>query len=708
MFQSEKDIQCEVNRANVYFVFLLHCRLEGVNVGSNMKLCLPLLLPLLFYQHLWSPALANSCPKDCTCQAQDAIFCFTRKDPKIPRKVPTTTKNLYVFKNSIESLSQEDFLELESLEMLDLSQNQLTELPDFVFEPLSSLHNLDLSANQIVHISKDSFAGLEHLERLYLYSNLIESIHPAAFDGLQQLLELKLQGNKLAILPALKMPHLLLLDLRFNSIPSPGPNDLQTPKLESLKLSGLELSSLDEELLGGFKNLHELDISNNQLTTFPGVLREARGLVSLSLAGNPMGPVKWEDFEKLSELQELDISNLSLQGLPETLTQLFPHLQRLTIAENPFNCLCNLAWFPSWLRIKQIQLARTEETRCHFPLFNSGKVLERLSHREFGCPITTTVTTRTVKTTAVPPAPVTNLPSTTHAVLPAKPSDNPSTETGNDPPPPTPSSTIDLDLGSIFCPPNICLNGGTCWLDNKGRLECICQPGTSGRYCEKEKDPLPHEEHTEDPIVPEPEITATLVTSSSILLDLHRYIDMRPNIRGVKLTYKNLYGLDKRAKHLNIPPRYPEYTIRGLQPNSTYSVCANPLGEPGDVDRLCIEIQTISQQLTSTGAQLEDPKLTKMLIPAVAILLLLVLVAVAVGVACYMHKNKSKGQLDLECDPSPLELEGLEYGELPQKQEIISCPSTTQNGGLDYEVPLMPHHCTANNNKNSLKPLYFW
>uniref|UniRef100_A0A8C2GI54 Vasorin n=1 Tax=Cyprinus carpio TaxID=7962 RepID=A0A8C2GI54_CYPCA len=574
-----------------------------------MKLCLPLLLPLLFYQHLWSPALANSCPKDCTCQVQDSVFCFSRKETKMPSEVTTTTKNLYVFKNGIESLSQEDFLELENLEMLDLSQNKLTELPDHVFEPLSSLHNLDLSANQIVHISKDSFAGLEHLERLYLYSNLIESIHPAAFDGLQQLLELKLQGNKLTIMPALKMPHLLLLDLRFNSIPSPEPNDLQTPKLESLKLGGLGLSSLDEELLGSFKNLHELDISNNQLTTFPGVLREVRGLVSLSLAGNPMGPLKWEDFEKLSELQELDISNLSLQGLPETLPQLFPHLQRLTVAENPFNCLCNLAWFPSWLRIKQIHLSRTEETRCHFPPFNSGKVLERLSHREFGCPVTTTVTTRTVKTTAIPPAPITNLPSTTHEVIPGKPSDNPSTETGNDPPPPTPSSTIDPDLRSTFCPPNICLNGGTCWLDNKRRFECICPPGTLGRYCEKEEDPLPH---TEDPTLPEPEITAILVTSSSILLDLHQYIDMRPQIRGVKLTYKNLSGLDKRAKHLNIPASYPEYTIRGLQQNSTYSVCASPLGEPEDEDRYLNDTKITLQLVTVVHVTSKNPFSLKM------------------------------------------------------------------------------------------------
>ncbi|KAI7803887.1 vasorin b [Triplophysa rosa] len=669
-----------------------------------MKPFLMLRLPLLLYHLLLFPSLGNACPKDCFCVGQDTTFCAGRRDTRMPTDVPATIGRLFVFKNGIEILSQEDFEGLSNLEMLDISQNKLTELPDYVFRPLSSLHNLDLSSNQIVHISRHSFAGLEHLERLYLFSNLIESIHSAAFNGLKQLLELKLQGNKLIMMPALKMPHLLLLDLGFNSIPSPEPDDLQTPKLESLKLGGLGLSSLNEELLGSFSNLHELDISGNHLTVFPSVLREAKGMVTLSLAGNPMGPVNWEDFEKMAELQDLDISNLSLQGLPESLTQLFPHLKKLTVAENPFNCLCNLAWFPSWLRIKQIQLGRTEETRCHFPPLNAGKVLERLGQGDFGCP--TTVKTRIVKTTAAPPVVITSSQSTTHAVLHPKPSDNSSTKISNDPSP-TPSASVDPDLRSTSCPSNICLNGGTCWLDHQGNFECICLPETSGTYCEIEEEILaPEDIPTEFGIV-DPEIAASGVTISSIVLDLHRYIDMRPHIRGVRLTYRNLSGPDKRPKTLNIPPSYPEYTLRGLQSNSTYSVCASPLNEPEDIDSVCTEAQTVSQQRPPTGERLENPKLTTMLIPAVAILLLLILVAVAVGVACYMHKKKSKGHLDLECDPSQLELEGVDIGALPQKQEIFSCPSAVQNGSLDYEVPLMQDHCTANNNTSGLKPSYF-
>ncbi|KAI4890465.1 hypothetical protein NFI96_004429 [Prochilodus magdalenae] len=611
-----------------------------------MKPFLPLLQPLLLYL-LWSPCLkASNCPKDCTCSNPDTILCFQRRATTMPSEVPAPTKNLYVFQNGIEALNREDFIRLEKLEMLDISQNKLTELPDNVFEPLSSLRNLDLSSNQITHISQDSFAGLKLLERLYLYNNAIKSIHPAAFDGLEQLLELKLQGNQLTTMPALKMPHLVLLDLRFNKIPSPGPSDLQTPKLESLKLAGLGLITLNEELLGGLKNLHELDISNNQLKAFPPVLREARELVTLSLAGNPMGPLKWEDIEDLTELQELDISNLSLQTLPESMTQLFPHLKRLTVAENPFNCLCTLAWFPKWLRDKEIVLGRTEETRCHFPPRNAGKVLERLRHHDFGCPTTTTVTTSTAKTTTLALSLITTLQSTTHISPLLEPSEDPSTEIDSPPlVPASPTSRTDPDRS--YCPSNICLNGGTCWLRHQGNLECTCPRGMSGKYCENVENPPLLVDVPAVTVTVVPEITAQVVTSSSISLDLRRYIEARPYIRGVKLTYRNLSGLDKRPKQLNVPASYPEYTLRGLHPNSTYSVCASPLGEPSEVNSVCTEAQTSSHQQPSP--RVDDPKLTTMLVPAVAILLLLVLVAVGVGVACYIHRKKT--HLDLDRKP---------------------------------------------------------
>nr|XP_020477805.1 vasorin [Monopterus albus] len=678
-----------------------------------LELLMPFLLLFIPPDGIW----CSDCPKDCACSSPESILCFQRRSATIPKGVPPSTKSLYLFANGIEGLTAEDFDGLENMEMLDLSQNKLTKLQDRVFEPLTSLKNLDLSSNQITHISEECFQGLVLLERLYLYSNIIKNIHPAAFNGLEHLLELKLQGNQLTSLPALSMPQLLLLDLRFNVLPTLGPSDLQTPNLESLKLGGVGLTSLNKELISSLKNLHELDISGNQLESFPSVLKEIQGLNYLRLAGNPMGPLKVQDLQNLGELQELDISSLSLQGLPEEFANLFPHLRKLTVAENPFNCLCTLAWFPRWLRTQSIDLERTEDTRCHFPPVSAGKVLERLEYRDFGCPITTTVTTSTVKTTMTLPASVTTLSSTTRAIPIPRPSDNP-TDKDDSPLPPVPaspsSSSMDPDEEQRLCPSHTCLHGGTCHLGQHGQVECTCPHGTSGRYCEIQSQPSPPD--AEIPIATVsadvPDISSHEATSTSILLDLHRYIELRPYIRGIRLTYRNLSGPDRRPIQLSLPASFPEYRLRGLKPNSTYTVCASPLGAPSGVDSVCTEAHTAPESTGGPDARVTDPRLTTMLVPSVAILLLLALIATAVGVVCYLRRKRAKGHLDLDRELPELELDkvkdGLDNGALPQKQPQLMIPEpAVHSGNLEYEVLLLQDHCTSNNNMSLHKPSYF-
>ncbi|KAM9362728.1 vasorin-like [Symphorus nematophorus] len=706
---------------------------------------LPYLLLLLLSSGL---VLSSDCPADCVCQGQDSIFCIQRRSSIVPR-VPPTTQNLYIFQNGIETLSQDDFKGLGELELLDLSQNELAEIPDGVFEMLSKLKNLDLSSNHITHISKDSFSGLVQLERLYLHSNRIQSIHLEAFDGLEMLLELKLQGNQLTSLPSLQFPRLLLLDLSFNNIPALGPSDLQTPHLEALKVALLGLTSVDEDLIASLGNLHELDISANQLTEVPPALKQdsLKGLIKLSLAANPFAELRMEDFQKLTGLQELDLSGLNLQGFPQNFFQTFPRLIQLTAAENPFNCLCPLAWFPVWLKEKEVNLGRPEETRCHFPLVNAGKKLSALEHKDFGCPPTTTVLIGSpVGSTPAPQMPTTS-PEATHTnAIPPPPPPSEETVSSKTPyplppePPVSPSSTSGEYVQHI-CPPNICLNGGTCNFDPLGQLSCLCPSGTTGLYCENvdEVPEPPKPSVTEVPIVAAPvpaeldAISSRHVTSTSILLDLHRFIETRPHIRGIRLTYRNLSGPDRRPIILSVPATYPEYTLRGLRPNCTYSVCASPLGERINIRAnssvetgSCTEARTEGVSLTSPESRVETQSpLTYTLIPALAALALVLGLAVVAGaIICVRKRRQAKAGIELELGPAdsdPMELEGIKAclenggnGTLPHKQpEIDRChtpqppPSLQQNGGLDYEVPLMQGHCPSNNNLASLKPSYF-
>ncbi|XP_040892807.1 vasorin-like [Toxotes jaculatrix] len=691
--------------------------------------------------------LSSDCPADCTCQTQDTIFCINQHSSTVPR-VPTTTRDLFIFQNGINSLSQDDFKGLVELEMLDLSQNELTEIPDGVFEMLSKLKNLDLSSNHITHISKDSFSGLVQLERLYLHSNRIQSIHMNAFEGLEMLLELKLQGNQLSSLPYLHFPKLLLLDLSHNNIPTLSASDLQTPHLEALKVSSLGLTTLDVDLIASLGNLHELDISVNQLTEVPQALKQdsLKGLIKLSLATNSFGELRVEDFQKLTGLQELDLTGLNLQGFPQNFFQIFPRLMHLTAAENPFNCLCPLAWFPVWLKEKGVKLGRHEVTRCHFPLVNAGKMLSELEHKDFGCPPTTTVLIGSpIGSTPVPQMPTTS-PETTHtnAIPPPPP---PSEETISSitdsyplpPEPPVSPSSTSREYEPHICPPNICLNGGTCNFDPRGQLSCLCPSGTSGLYCENvDEVPEPPKasttEVTEDPRVPSDDsISSRQVTSTSILLDLHRFIETRPHIRGIRLTYRNLSGPDHRPIILSVPASYPEYTLRGLRPNCTYSVCASPLGERvnsranSSVEKgSCTEARTEGVPLTSSEPRVKtESPVTNTLIPAMAALALVLGLAVVAGtIICLRKRRQAKAGVELElgpADPDPMELEGIKAclenggnGTLFHKQpEIDRChtpqlpPSLQQNGGLDYEAPLMQGHCPSNNNLASLKPSYF-
>ncbi|XP_069545708.1 vasorin-like [Brachyistius frenatus] len=694
-------------------------------------------------------ALSSDCPADCSCQVQESIFCIHRHSSAVPR-VPTTTQNLYIFQNGIVTLTQDDFKGLVELELLDLSQNELTEIPDDVFEMLSKLKNLDLSSNRITHISKHSFSGLVQLERLYLHANHIKSIHLEAFEGLEMLLELKLQENQLTSLPSLHFPNLLLLDLSYNNIPTLRASDLETPHLEALKVASLGLISVDEDLIASLKNLHELDISINQLDEVPLALKQdsLKGLIKLSLAANPLGELRVEDFQKLSGLQELDLSGLYLQGFPQSFFQNFPRLIHLTAAENPFNCLCPLVWFPVWLKEKGVILGRPEETRCHFPLVNAGKMLSALEHNDFGCPQTTTVMTSSpIGSTPVPQMPTTS-PETTHTNAippPPPPSDEaiPS-KTGSYPLPPEPPVSPSSTSGEYeqhICPPNICLNGGTCNFDPLSQLSCMCPSGTSGLYCENvdEVPEPPKPSVTEVSVIAPPmpdkldAISSRQVTSTSILLDLHRFIETRPNIRGIRLTYRNLSGPDRRPMILSVPASYPEYTLRGLRPNCTYSVCASPLGERinsrvnSSVEiGSCTEARTEGVPLTSIDPW-EEPEIsmTYTLISALSALALVLGLAVVAGtIICLRKRRQANAGMEVElgpADPDPMELEGIKAclenggnGTLPLKQpEIERCntpqppPFLQQNGVFDYEAPLMQGRCPSNNNLASLKPSYF-
>ncbi|XP_044161089.1 LOW QUALITY PROTEIN: vasorin [Bufo gargarizans] len=629
--------------------------------------------------------LTEGCPDGCQCNQPFTVFCLSRKDSSFPRTISPNTINLYLFENGISSVEESSFSGLWDLQLLDLSHNKLSNLPGGVFKRLTNLSNLDLSSNQITEISAETFQGLSRLERLYLSENHIRSIHPDAFRGLENLLELKLTKNQLVVAPAFSLPHLLLLDLSYNAIPAIHPGVFHARNIETLRLAGLGLKEVPADLLSELKNLHELDLSDNQLSKVPSGLR---GLTKLNLAGNvAISQLQLDDFSGLSGLQDLDLSRMSLRNLPKGLFQSTPRLRGVSLAQNPFNCVCLLSWLTEWLRVSGVALLRSEETRCHFPPKNAGKILRNLQNSDFGCPIPTTVfvpTTLAITSTAAPLtttnprptyAPTTTTPTTTIA---------PNNPTEEEPVLPT-----EYDHQ---CPPQTCLNGGLCHLDHLGEVECECPPGFYGMYCEMLS--LTPADFTEPP-----EILLQVLerTSNSLKVDLQSYIESKKHLLGLRLTVQNLSGSDDRPDTYPLPPTLPHYTLTGLNANSTYRIClGSMLGGSGETE-LCSEAQTEGESPTPSAhiTQTREGSLTLVLVPAIAAGILLLVVIVSA--VCYTRRRREKAHA---CENGgPLELEGVKPG-LDDKSELkkLSENLTSNERGWESEEPLMDSSRVGNNN----------
>nr|CAD7267220.1 unnamed protein product [Timema shepardi] len=124
---------------------------------------------------------------------------ISRVSPGAFRSLPNLL-TLDIGVNEIEMLPQERLQGLNQLRLLNITHNRLKELEEFPPD-LKSLQILDLSFNQVTRVGKWTFRFLVNLAELHLYGNWISSVASDSFRPLKKLRVLDLSKNYLENLP---------------------------------------------------------------------------------------------------------------------------------------------------------------------------------------------------------------------------------------------------------------------------------------------------------------------------------------------------------------------------------------------------------------------------------------------------------------------------------------------------------------------------
>jgi hypothetical protein len=161
----------------------------------------------------------------------------------------------------------------------------LTEFPREIFDLADTLEILDLSGNALSALP-DDLPRLTRLRVLFCSLNRF-TVLPAVLGACTQLTMIGFKSNRISEVPARALPPalrwLILTDNRVTALPA---SIGRCTQLQKLMLAGNELQALPDEL-AGCADLALLRIAANRLTALPPWLLALPKLAWLAYAGNP-------------------------------------------------------------------------------------------------------------------------------------------------------------------------------------------------------------------------------------------------------------------------------------------------------------------------------------------------------------------------------------------------------------------------------------
>ena len=235
--------------------------------------------------------------------------------------------------------------------VLELKNNNLTQLSNHIFKNHSLINELDLSSNRIAELSEECFLGIVNLTKLILRANRL-TILPDLSLLSDTLEHLNLQDNRIV---AAAFSEILLNKLKFLNLEANKLHQLTTrdfryrmPKIATFNLKNNDIATVESGFFWESTHLEILDLSLNGLMEFnPYESGISSSILQLYLEYNQIPGFQDGSLAGLIHLEtlQLDYNNLttfdigrltSEQGLPRLLNLHLAGNQIVTMPSNSF------------------------------------------------------------------------------------------------------------------------------------------------------------------------------------------------------------------------------------------------------------------------------------------------------------------------------------------------------------------------------------